>query len=337
MGEPEQINLRFCLWNVENLFLLFDGPMPTDVNSLGESEWQRLSTSIFENKPLRKLQEIARTIREINPDILMLCEVGGEESLRNFNSLFLNGDYSCALIEGNSDRHIHVGFLLRKGLPFFYDIISNKNRPINYLYPHERDSLASGYPLKHSSHKFSRDAVELKFFRRDRESPFFVALLTHLKSRLDPDGIDPGGFERRKAELRTLLEIYREAIDRHPQTPTIVCGDFNGNASRTGTDEEFRLLYESSDLEDALELLKVKTEDRATFYNIRPNGRPEGRQIDYCFLPPGLSAHLKQAYIHRFSDHRGMPLDIPQSLDAKLKLPSDHYPYVFDLENLKIW
>ena len=112
------LNLKFALLNAENLFLLFDKKPDAHVLKLEEVQWQKLSTSVYENKPLRKLLELQKVILEINPDILMLCEVGGEESLKNFNELFLGNQYYTALMEGNSDRNIDIGFLIKKSLPF---------------------------------------------------------------------------------------------------------------------------------------------------------------------------------------------------------------------------
>jgi hypothetical protein len=114
-----QIDLKFCLINAENLFLLFDGDAHPDPLKLTEAEWQKLSTSVYENKSLRKSQALARSLLEINADIIMLCEVGGLESLKNFNQLFLGGAYSPCLLEGNSDRNIDVGFMVRKSLNFY--------------------------------------------------------------------------------------------------------------------------------------------------------------------------------------------------------------------------
>lgn len=337
---PSSVNLKFCLLNAENLFLLFDArPKPEELAQLDEVSWQKLSTSVLENKALKKTTELARGLLEINADIIMLCEVGGLESLVNFNELFLASAYSAVLVEGNSDRNIDVGFLVRKGLPFYYDLLSNKSRPINYLYPHERDSVAAGYPVKAPSHRFSRDVAELKLFQKDRENPFLVILLTHLKSRLDRERIDPGGFERRQAELRTLVEIYNESEAKHPSAPKIVGGDFNGNASAHATDEEFRPLYESTQLQDVLELGGMSPDQRSTFYQVRNGNRADGRQIDFAFLSPLAARTLKasSAFIYRYKDERGLEADIPQTLEAKLNLPSDHYPLVFELENLQSW
>lgn len=331
-------NLKFCLLNAENLFLMFDQTPGKEALQLKEYQWQRLSVSVYENKPLKKTLDLAKALKEINADIIMLCEVGGFESLKNFNQLFMDGAYSPCLIEGNSERNIDVGFLIRKNLPFYFDLQSNKNRPINYLYPHERESLKSGYPVKGgritSSHKFSRDVAELRLFTSDKEKPFLIILLAHLKSRLDPDRIDPNGFERRRAELLTLLEIYKELETVHPEVPLMVAGDFNGNAGAINTDEEFKELYASTPLKDVLEVNQLTPEERATFYQVRNGGRAEGRQIDFAFLSPKMQALLKpqSTYVYRYRDEFGSPFPIPKNLDAKLSLPSDHYPVVFEIE-----
>lgn len=335
--------LKVMLWNVENLFLLSDQSFTDEHLKLDQVRWNKLSTSVYENKPLEKTKNIARIILEENPDILMLCEVGGQESLQNFNRLFLNDAYSPVLIEGNSDRNIDVGFLIKKGRPFYFDINSNKSRPINYLYPHERQSNETGYSAKNGkvsgSHKFSRDAAELHLFLHDRSKPFLIFILTHLKSRLDPNGFDPNGFERRQAELRTLLEIYQELEKQFQGSiPIAVCGDMNGNASHRETDEEFKPIYETSQLKDVCELAQLSAEDSATFYQVGRSARPDGRQIDYCFLSPSLCSLLdpKSVRVYRFKGHLGMPLDPPSTLEAKLNLPSDHYPLIFTLKDVPV-
>ncbi len=344
MAWSEALNIKFCFLNAENLFLLFDEAPAVEALKLDETKWQRLSTSTYENKPLAKCLELAKTLKDIDADIIMLCEVGGAESLKNFNELFLNSAYSPILTEGNSNRNIDVGFLIRKNMPFYFDLQSNKNRLINYLYPHERASMENNYPVSSvknptTSHKFSRDVAELRLFKTDVEKPFLGILLTHLKSRLDPEGIDPGGFERRQAELQALVEIYKEYEAKHPGTPVMVVGDFNGNAGVQNTDEEFKALYENTELKDVLELSNVTTENRATFYQVRSSSRTEGRQIDFCFLSPLLATELKpnSSYVYRYKDEFGMGVGIPMTLEAKLRLPSDHYPIVFEIANMKIW
>lgn len=332
------LDLKVLLWNVENLFLLSDIPLSQEHVKLEESQWQKLSTSVHPNKSLFKCRGIANIIQENDPDVILFCEVGGQESLSNFNKLFLNDAYSPALVEGNSDRNIDLGFLIKKKQGFYFDLFSNKNRPINFLYPHEREVLdvVSGIPNQKPSHKFSRDVAELHCFLRDREKPFLIFLLAHLKSQLDRDRIDPQGFERRQAELITLTQIYNELHAKHPTTPIAVCGDFNGSARKSKLDPEFKTLYEKTDLVDLSEWAGVPESDGATFYQVGRAPNPEGRQIDYCFASPNLIPFVKPASfsVYRFKDPRGVVLDPPTTIEGKQILPSDHYPLKFEIKSL---
>lgn len=332
------VNIRLGLYNVENLFLLFDHPIPPNFKSISEGEWQKLSTSIYDNKPLAKCLEIARIIALNDPDIVMLCEVGGLESLKNFNTLFLDSKYSCVLLEGNSNRNIDVGYLVRKELTYFYDVVSNKTRPLNFLYPHEVLSQQHGFKIKAASHTFSRDCVELRLFTTDREKPFLITLLTHLKSRLDPEKIDPGGAERRAAELKTVISIYKDLEQQYPNTPVLVCGDLNGYAGKPTPDLEFLPIYQETDLQDVFEVAGISVEKRSTFYQVRNGARTEGKQIDYCFLPRKLWPHLskKDCSVFLYTDRNGLVMNPPTTMELKSQLPSDHYPIFFTLENLQV-
>ena len=332
------LSIKFVLMNAENLFLMFDQALPKTFSKLEENQWQKLSTSVYENKPLFKTLHLARTLKDAAADIIMLCEVGGLESLKNFNEHFLDNQFSPILIEGNSDRNIDVGFLIKKSSPFYFDLMTHKNRELNFLYPHERQSQTNQYPLKISSHKFSRDCAELRLFKRDVNKPFLIVLLTHLKSPLDPERIDPNGFERRSAELKTCLEIYKELQNQFQQCPIILAGDFNGHAASFDTDTEFKPLYETTSLKDVFDVAQISRENRYTFYQVKSGLRSDGRQIDYCFLSPEAQQllNVKSAAVLDFKDEFGSPIKKPETLEQKMALPSDHYPVVFTLENIKI-
>lgn len=323
------VTLKFCLLNAENLFLLFDQPVPKNFEKLEESQWQKLSNSIYENKPLFKVLHLARTLREINADIIMLCEVGGLESLKNFNSLFLNNEYSPILIEGNSDRNIDVGFLIKKTHSFYFDLLTHKNRELNFFYKND--------PIKAQSHKLSRDCAELRLFTHDVDKPFLIILLTHLKSPLDPERIDPNGAERRAAELKTCLEIYTELKNQFTECPILLAGDFNGQASSQNTDPEFRPLHQTTTLKDIFEIANVNSGNRYTFYQVRSGLRSDGRQIDYCFIDEKFKhlLNLQSIAVADFKDEFGSPIKKPDTLEQKMALPSDHYPIVFTLENIQ--
>lgn len=331
-----KLELKLGLYNVENLFLIFDQEIPPHYQKLNEIQWQKLSKSVYDPKPLNKCLQIGQIINENLPDIMMLCEVGGAESLNTFNKLFLNNQYHVALLEGNSDRNIDVGFLIKKNVPYFFDISTNKQRPLNFLYPHEVTSKKTNYTLKSSTQYFSRDCAELRLFTKNRAQPFLIILLTHLKSRLDPERIDPGGTERRAAELRTCLNIYAELKAQHPNIPIIFSGDMNGFAGKPDTSPEFLPIYTETDLEDVLEIANISLDKRSTFFQIKNGAKAEGRQIDYCFISANLFGKLVKSatYVYRYKDEFGLTIDEPRSLDDKLKLASDHYPLFLKLENI---
>lgn len=332
--------LKCTLLNAENLFIYLD-QKPISIDLLSEAQWQKLSTSQNPLKPLKKLRELAKAVETMAPDVLLLCEVGGLESLQNFNHYFLRDQYHCCLLEGNSDRGIDVGYMIKKSLPLQFDFLSNRHREIDYLYPHERQSLETGLPTGKTitSHRFSRDAVELRLFKKDRARPSLVFLLTHLKSPLDRDRIDPRGSERREAELKTLVQIYQELENEvDAGTPLVVAGDFNGNATRHQTDAEFKYLYDHTDLDDVLHLAEIPVTERHTFFNVKNSGKSEGRQIDFCFLSPAAASFLnkRKTGVQVYFDEWGMPIRKPLTLDEKLQLPSDHYPIFWTFENFPL-
>ncbi len=331
------------VFNVENLFVLVDPPFESKLKNLitstNETEWQKLSTSLTPNKPIVQVRALAREIKSLAPDVLMLCEVGGRESLENFSRYFLDDLYSPFLIEGNSDRGIDLGYLVKKSLPFHYELLSHKNRTIDFLYPHERLSQKTGYAqgslalLK--SHRFSRDVLELRLFLEGSAQPLGVFLLVHLKSQLDRDHIDPLGRDRRKAEMEKLIEIYKEIeTELGSQTPIFIGGDFNGLAGGEKVESEFAVIQDETQLRDVLDLAKIPFRERFTHMQMSSYGASTAnKQLDYLFLSPSAQALLQKdsTFVYRFQDEFGIGMDIPRSLADKRLLPSDHYPIVAEV------
>ena len=328
--------LKVAQLNAENLFLFLDDRGPRDWRGLSEREWQRLSSATTPNKSLGKTWWLADSLKVIDADIVCLNEVGGLESLTNFNDIFLDGAYSPYLIEGNSDRGIDVGYLIRKDFPHPVELRSHKDRPLGFLYPHEVDpNLAlEGLGQPKRSHYFSRDCAELRVFGPDGR-PRFVILLVHLKSKLDPDGIDAFGRLRREAEVKTLVEIYREVRGEFtPPVPVMVAGDFNGFATRREPAEEFAALART-DLESVVDLLGHEGEAAATQLQFSRGGGMNFLQIDFIFVSPELKAHLipEASGVFRYLSDLKVPLPLPKTLEQRTYLPSDHYPVIATFEN----
>lgn len=338
---------RIVSFNVENLFLYFDAPLSesqrAEMKTMTESQWRSLSTSTVPNKPLSQVRDIARAIEDLDPDFLLLSEVGGRESLANFSQYFLGGRYAPHLVEGNSDRGIDLGFLVRRGLPLKYDMVSHKGRKLDFEYPHEKLTRETGFTHLRSGrakvHRFSRDVVELRCFRDGADAevadglPEFVLMLVHLKSPLDRDRIDPGGRDRRKAEFDKLMEIYREVrTEVGAAVPVLIGGDFNGVVAGAKPDAEFEALKDT-DLRCCLDLAEIPVDERFTWMHLH-NRRPGlYRQIDFLLVPESLGPSIdrEHTWVYRFKDELGMNRIIPRNANEKRLLPSDHYPVVLTL------
>jgi len=344
MGFFSESRLRLVEFNVENLFLFLDHYKGQDLSRVTEREWQSFTASTIPNKPIQQVRELARAVTDLDADILALCEVGGVESLTNFSKYFLSDRYAVHLLEGNSDRGIDIGYLVKRSLPFTYDLISHKNRSIDFLYPHERQTQLTGFDhlrtAQISSHKFSRDVLELRVFDDHPLEPALIVLLVHLKSQLDRNRIDPGGRDRRKAELEKLVKIQKEIEDEFGgRVPVCLTGDFNGRASRPTPEVEFEAIYRETKLEDALEWAAQPVDERFTYMQLsNSRTRPgQNKQLDYIFLPPSLGARVnkEETWVYRYKDDVGMTMLIPRNFNEKRLLPSDHYPVVATLDPLK--
>jgi hypothetical protein len=129
--------MRVAQINAENLFLFFDEELPANWKELNEKGWQKLSRASVQNKSLKKTLWLAESLKEIDADFVMVNEVGGEESLSNFAKFFLDDQYTPYVIEGNSDRGIDIGYLVKKTITHRFELHTHKNRPIQFLYPHD--------------------------------------------------------------------------------------------------------------------------------------------------------------------------------------------------------
>jgi len=168
--------MKICQWNIENLYLFMDNYDGEDVSEMSEKEWQDLSRSQELNKHIQKLEDCSRIIKEIDPDLLMLNEVGGLDSLNNFNHYFLNDKYDIYMEE--SQTRIQNAFLVKKGIPAKFKFIYSKDikRGISQL-----------------------EINDMKFW------------LIHLKSMRGSDG-DFMGLDSRKSSIQELINKHTDDV-----------------------------------------------------------------------------------------------------------------------------
>ncbi len=189
----------------------------------------------------------------------------------------------------------------------------------------------------------SRDISELRVYQDSQKKiPKLIFLTVHLKSKLDPEGVDEKGNLRREAELRFCVDIYLSLKEKFPHCPIILAGDFNGvarashNNTKTSGEKEFEDLFNRTNLNDILECLNLPESERTTFPSFDRNKKAQSIQLDYLFLAPKEQELLNpnESGIYRYRDLNGLPLALPQSPFEHHQLPSDHYPLVAHLPGL---
>lgn len=302
--------------NAQDLFLFMDkhNHAEVPVTELTEIKWQLMSSSLFSNKSKEKTLILANTIKDTDSDVVMVTEVGGAESLSNFAKYILNDEYECFTMPSNSDRGIDLGFLVKKSMLFGKKMKSHVD-----------------YPLPKPAMRFSRDVLRLDLLENDR--PKIIFLLVHIKSKLDMSKSDFEGRTRRIHEIKGLIDIYLKIQKEHPDVPILVGGDMNGHAGEKETEEEFKQIYNLTDLKDIAFLAGIPDEDRFSYVYFNRGGNRFEQQIDYLFI----SERFKDLVIHgecyfpRYKNLTGAPLPVPKRMEQKNILPSDHYPFLATL------
>lgn len=302
--------------NAQDLFLFMDkhNHAVLPVTELTEIKWQLMSSSLLSNKSKEKCQMLAYTILEAEPDVVMVTEVGGLESLSNFAHYLLNDKYEALSLPSNSDRGIDLGYLVKRELTHDRKLESH----IDFQLP---------YPAR----RFSRDVLRLDLLH-DGE-PQFIFLLAHIKSKLDLNKSDFEGRSRRIHEVKGMIDIYLKLQKQYPDIPILVGGDMNGHAGEKETEEEFKQIYELTDLKDVAHLANIPEEDRFSYVYFNRGGNRFEQQIDYIFISEKFKDKIiaTECYFPRYKNLTGSPLPVPKRMEQKNTLPSDHYPFVATL------
>ncbi len=305
--------LKIFQLNCQDLYLFMDKYNGEDLETLHPPKWQLFTSSFFPNKSLKQLYELKEMINEIDPDVLFLTEVGGPESLENFNSFFLSNKYKIYCEPSNSDRGIDLGYMVKKGLKYKVQI-KNHTKPI----------LQNGK-------KFSRGVMELRLSLDD--SFVYVNFLCHLKSKLNLKRVDFEGRGQRAAEINYLRDLYLKTSKKYDRIPVTISGDFNGVIFENETEEEFLPLLESTKLKDVFELLKRPIEQRMSYCYFNRQGTRYPMQLDYFLIDEKFSHRLSsESTLLGFSPPYTSTFELPDSMKEKRDLPSDHFPLFIKLK-----
>src|SRR5690606_28306167 len=104
-----------------------------------------------------------------------------------------------------------------------------------------------------------------------------------------------------------------------PHVPIFIGGDMNGIAGEVETEEEFKSIYERTDLKDVASMAGIPEEERFSYVYFTRGGNRFQQQIDYLFLSEKFADTImrEECYFPRYRNLEGFPLPIPKSYEKK--------------------
>jgi endonuclease/exonuclease/phosphatase family metal-dependent hydrolase len=259
--------------------------------------WVELKTS-----PVNVLstRHTARVIGDVAPDILAVVEVESRPALKSFADVMLsdNGSGSfphAMVIDGNDDRGIDVGVLLRDGYA------------IDHIRSHVDDKDARGTI-------FSRDCPEYAVTCPGGER--VVALVNHLKSK--GFGSQRENDAKRRRQAVRVAQVYK-ALQKAGESNIVIVGDFNDVPASA----PLAPLLKQTDLKDISAHPSFDNGGRpGTFGNCTASNK-----IDYILLSPTLFSRVQAGGIFRkgaWGGTNGTLWEHYPGMTKKAEAASDH-------------
>lgn len=304
------MKLKLYLINAQDLYIFLDHYKNEEIQTMREHTWQLMTTSFKANKDLNKTLKLSQDILTHDPDIISMVEVGGSESLENFNTYFLNDKYEILYLPSNSDRGIDMGYLCKRNIGINFKVKSHNKRVLK------------------NGKRFARGVLELRVIKEKRVEFFF--LLTHLKSKLDMRNEDFEGRSQRDAEACELLEIYKQIEKDYPEVPIAIHGDLNSIIYKDKTEAELQI-FDDNEILDLLELNQAPPQDRTTYYYFDKGHKCNSMQLDYILTHKRFKSafNLDSTFIGKFDET--LYQYPPKTLKERYKYPSDHLPYITEI------
>lgn len=220
--------------------------------------WLELKTEAVNDVAV---QMTAKVIQDVNADVLAVIEAEDRIALHRFNEQLLkpiNATYGgIMLIDGNDDRGIDVGLLMKPGYT------------IETIVSHVDDR-------EEGKRIFSRDCPE--FTVQVNDTTRILVMVNHFKSK--GFGNKAESDARRKAQAKRVREVYNKRRTQGIDMIAIV-GDLNDTPD---SDPLSPLLAEGSDLKDISAHPQFQSDGRPGTFG---NGN-KSNKIDYVLLSPAL-------------------------------------------------
>lgn len=308
--------IKVMAYNVENLFMHLG-----KFERMSDEEFKRVTDA--EVKPEHELEGIATAMIDTDPDLIVMEEVEGVEAIQRFADDYLGGRYQAMLTEGNDERGIQIGFLVKRDLPL--DVTLETHKDATWVDPDDGKQ----------KRLFSRDAPALVVRRKGapaNSKPVLIFMGVHGKSQRDRGG-DKGSVKLRTAqynEVGTIIDGYRAQYGA--DVPLMVGGDFNIDVRHSLDVEAIR-----ERMIDPFDVKGIKGLARMTHTFHPRRGNPSYNQLDAVFVSPSLRESIEEVSVYRYKDEDGNVKPMPSTYEERSMNPSDHFPVVVRVRTDKIF
>jgi hypothetical protein len=309
-------SLKVMAYNVENLFLHLG-----KFERMSDEEFKRITDA--EVKPVEELEGIATAIVDSDPDFIVMEEVEGVEAIQRFSEDHLDNRYQAYLVEGNDERGIQIGFLVKRDLPL--DITLETHKDATWVDPDDRQTKKL----------FSRDAPAMMIRRKGESAnakPALIFIGNHGKSQRDR-GNDKGSVELRTAqyeEMGRIIDGYQAQYGK--DVPIMIGGDFNIDVRNAPDVQAVR-----DRMKDPFDIKGIRGEERMTHTFHPRGGRSSYSQLDAIFVCPALARSVEDIRVYRYKDDRGNTKPLPKSYEERARNPSDHFPVTLTISTESIF
>ena len=268
-------------------------------------------------KSRKKRAGIARAILEMDSDINVLQEVEAS-GIQEFCDRDLKGEYRPIFLRGNDPYGKDVVVLVKSKLPLDFVYESHRDEPMsNPLYP-DYDRV------------FSRDLTTLTARVPGYETPLFVLMGGHAKSRHPKarrSRVDPQSCVLREEEARRSAELVEFYRGKFPGTPVLMAADFNADVN---TAPEYEALRQTG-LKDCFDIaqgerIPIGDPRRATETYFPKMGEAEQAQYDAVLMSPEGQGLVVSSHVRRDGNPPA------ETWEARQKQDSDHLPVEIRLD-----
>ncbi len=193
IGIDNSLQLPYAVLRRKAGFLFLKGMNYSKELQAGElTDWN--GWIALQNYPLdpRAVENKARVIAEVNPDILILQEIEDRASLTEFNEVFLP-KFNCKpfhytfVVQGNDKRGQEIGLLTRSDI----EILSVRSHSYDYKITKE--------PI------FNKDLLEYEI--RSVKGNIIYVLATHLQEQTEDKEISDN---IREGQTKRIAEVYKQ-------------------------------------------------------------------------------------------------------------------------------